>query len=139
MTHTKQHGFRAMLAWLLIVTSRSVGLAQTTQPIINARVAAHLAKQRLAVQRPEQNGKPDVDGDWRRSLDERVNDLLAQMSVEEKAGLMARPSLSAGANGSVSEQAAYGSNPFNPGPIQLRSPATSESVLRRQIRPFHQS
>lgn len=108
----------------------------TPQPIVNARIAPILQINGLLFKDLNKNGKLDVYEDWRRSLDERVNDLVVQMTIEEKAGLMVGPSLAAGPQGSVSEQAVWGQNPFNPGAIQLTSPATSDGVLRRHIRQF---
>jgi beta-glucosidase len=108
----------------------------TSQPIINARVAPLLQLNGLLFKDLNKNGKLDKYEDWRLPLDERVNDLVAQMTIEEKAGLMVGPSLPAGPNGSVSEQAVWGQNPFNPGPVQLTSPATTEALLRRHIRQF---
>lgn len=114
------------------------GFSQTTvpQPVIGARVVNVLQVNGLLFKDLNKNGKLDAYEDWRRAIDERVNDLVAQMTIEEKAGLMVGPQLSAGPNGSVSEQAVYGTNPFNPGPIQLNSPATTDALLRRQIRQF---
>ena len=139
MTFIKSNISQAALSLLLVallqaaVSSQS---GQSAQPIINARVASILQSNGLLFKDLNKNGKLDVYEDWRRPLDERVNDLVAQMTIEEKAGLMVGPQLSAGPNGSVSEQAAYGSNPFNPGPILLSAPTTTDGILRRHIRQF---
>jgi beta-glucosidase len=129
-----KHFLRLILSALLTMN----GLAQTAtpQPVINARVAPILQINGLLFKDLNKNGKLDVYEDWRSSVEERVNDLLAQMTLEEKAGLMVGPSLPAGPNGGVSEQPVYGANPFNPGPILLVSPATTDGVLRRHIRQF---
>ena len=138
MTFTKQNLLRVALLLLLVALWQAAVSSQsaTQQPIINARVAPVLQSNGQLFKDLNKNGKLDVYEDWRRPLDERVNDLLSQMNLEEKAGLMVGPQLSAGSNGSVSEQAAYGSNPFNPGPILLNAPATTDALLRRQIRQF---
>ena len=128
--------FRAALALLLLTASQATSSSQSAQPIVNARVAPLLQKDGLLFKDLNKNGKLDPYEDWRRATEERVQDLLAQMTLEEKAGLMVGPSLPAGPNGSASEQAIYGSNPFNPGPILLTSPATTDGVLRRHIRQF---
>ncbi|HEX4950814.1 MAG TPA: glycoside hydrolase family 3 N-terminal domain-containing protein [Blastocatellia bacterium] len=133
---TVHNFFSATLALLLLVSLPAIVFSQAAQPIINARVAPILQSNGLLFKDLNKNGKLDVYEDWRRPIEERVNDLVAQMTSEEKAGLMVGPSLPAGPNGSVSEQAVYGSNPFNPGPIQMTSPATSDAVLRRHIRQF---
>ena len=138
MTFTKQNLRRVALLLLLVALWQAAVSSQsaTQQPIINAHVAPVLQSNGQLFKDLNKNGKLDVYEDWRRPLDERVNDLLSQMNLEEKAGLMVGPQLSAGSNGSVSEQAAYGSNPFNPGPILLNAPATTDALLRRQIRQF---
>lgn len=120
----------------LLLTSGVFSQATTQQPIINARVAQVLQINGLLFKDLNKNGKLDVYEDWRRSIDERVNDLVAQMTIEEKAGLMVGPTLSAGPSGTVNEQAVYGVNPFNPGPVMLNVPATTEAINRRHIRQF---
>ena len=82
------------------------------------------------------NGRLDAYEDWRRPVEERVSDLVSQMTLEEKAGLMVGPSLEMGPGGSLSEQAIYRSNPFTGGSPQLYSPATSEAIRRRHVRQF---
>jgi hypothetical protein len=67
--------------------------------------------------------------DWRRSIEERAGDLVAQMTIEEKAGLMVGSTLPMGPNGGVSEQASYGTNPFKPG-----GPASGASDVSRHLR-----
>ena len=137
---TRQNILRATLSLLLAAVLQTAVSSQasssTGQPIINARLAPVLQLNGLLFKDLNKNGRLDVYEDWRRSLEERVSDLIAQMTIEEKAGLMVGPSLPAGPNGGVSEQAVYGSNPFNPGPILLTSPATSDGILRRHIRQF---
>lgn len=51
------------------------------------------------------NGRLDVYEDWRQSTDARVADLLDQMTIEEKAGLMLIQTLNAGCEGTVVGQA----------------------------------
>jgi beta-glucosidase len=50
------------------------------------------------------NGKLDVYEDKRRPTEDRVNDLLAQMNLEEKAGAMFIPPISMNKDGSISEK-----------------------------------
>ncbi len=118
----------------LIVSLTANALAQ--QPVVSARVVPVLQLDGLLFKDLNKNGRLDIYEDWRRPIDERVNDLLAQMSVEEKAGLMVGPMLSAGPGGAVSEQAVYGTNPFNPGPVMLNAPGTTDAIHRRHIRQF---
>ena len=126
----------SLFSVILLLASSVFSQTATPQPVIGARVVNVLQVSGLLFKDLNKNGKLDKYEDWRLPLDERVNDLVAQMTIEEKTGLMVGPQLSAGPNGSVSEQAVYGTNPFNPGPIQLNSPATSDALLRRNIRQF---
>ena len=129
---------KILLALLLIFLPMANSFPQNTtqQPVVNARVAPVLQNNGLLFKDLNKNGKLDVYEDWRRPIDERVNDLVAQMTIEEKAGLMVGPTLSAGPGGTVNEQATYGTNPFNPGPVMLNVPATTEAIYRRHIRQF---
>jgi beta-glucosidase len=138
MSFTVQNFFRVVLSLLMLVSANVVGFAQSAapQPIVNARVAPVLQVNGLLFKDLNKNGKLDVYEDWRRPIEERVNDLVAQMTIEEKAGLMVGPTLSAGPGGAVNEQAVYGVNPFNPGPLMLNVPATTEAINRRHIRQF---
>jgi beta-glucosidase len=138
MNPTRQIYFRGVFSLLFAVLAAVVALPQNTaqQPVINARVVTVLQISGLLFKDLNKNGKLDVYEDWRRSVDERINDLVAQMTIEEKAGLMVGPTLSAGPGGMVNEQAVYGTNPFNPGPVMLNVPATTEAIHRRHIRQF---
>lgn len=51
------------------------------------------------------NGQLDTYEDWRRPVEERVADLISQMTVEEKAGLMLIDTLNAACGGEVPELA----------------------------------
>ena len=110
--------------------------AAQTQPELGSRVAKTLRVDGLLFKDLNKNDKLDKYEDWRLPLDVRVNDLVAQMTLEEKAGLMVGPSLTVGPNNSVSEQPTFGVNPFNPGPPSMVSPATADGILKRNIRQF---
>ena len=128
--------FYLMIALIVLLTANALAQSAAPQPVVNARVVSVLQVNGLLFKDLNKNGKLDVYEDWRRSIDERVNDLVAQMTVEEKAGLMVGPTLSAGPGGAVNEQAVYGTNPFNPGSVMLNVPATTEAINRRHIRQF---
>ncbi|HEU5200478.1 MAG TPA: glycoside hydrolase family 3 N-terminal domain-containing protein [Ktedonobacterales bacterium] len=72
------------------------------------------------------NGRLDPYEDQRRPLEERVEDLLTQMTLEEKAGLLFQPPIGVPADGSLAEQP----TPFS------RTP-TSEFVLKRLLNHFN--
>ena len=98
--------FRFVPSLLLIVSPSGTGLSQsaTPQPVISARVAKVLRINGLLFKDLNKNDQLDVYEDWRRPIEERVSDLVAQMTVEEKAGLMVGPTLPMGPAGGVSEQ-----------------------------------
>ena len=73
------------------------------------------------------NGKLDVYEDPRRPIAERVEDLLGQMTLEEKVGLMVQPMIECTSDGDLYEQ--------RPGFVSLHP--TSELVVGRHIRHFN--
>ena len=72
------------------------------------------------------NGRLDVYEDPRRPIDERVEDLLGQMTLEEKCGLMVQPMINAGKDGQLVDV---------PSPISPLT--TSERVVNRHITHFN--
>jgi len=77
------------------------------------------------------NGSLDIYEDSRRSRDERVNDLLSQMNIEEKAGFMFFPPVSMKKDGSISEKPSL-SDIFS-----LMTPGTSEMIFGKHITHFN--
>jgi len=72
------------------------------------------------------NERLDVYEDYRRPIAERVEDLLSQMTLEEKVGLMMQPMINAGKDGSLAELPSF------------RSPlSTSEMGVNRHIKHFN--
>jgi beta-glucosidase len=129
---------RVLAASFAVVTSTaSAGdTSSTTHPEIGARAVRLLRLDGALFKDLNKNGTLDVYEDWRRPLDERVEDLVSQMTVEEKAGLMVGPSLAMGPGGTPSEQPTYGVNPFSGGPVGLVSPATRDALYNRHIVQF---
>ena len=72
------------------------------------------------------NGRMDVYEDSSRPIEERVEDLLRQMTLAEKAGLMMQPMISAGKEGELVEM-----------PNFMMSAGTSEMVVNREIKHFN--
>jgi beta-glucosidase len=77
------------------------------------------------------NGSLDIYEDSRRSCDERVNDLLSQMSLEEKAGTMFFPPVSMKKDGSISE------TPSLSDIFSLMTPGTSKMLFGKHINHFN--
>lgn len=144
--------WKPVLAALLVAP---VLAGQTTQPTIGSRRAPVVDVGGLQFRDLNRNGTLDPYEDWRRSVDERVADLVARMTVEEKAGLMIHASLSGftgpngevlglpaaggrggrgrgGAGGTASRAFDGGPNPNNVEPMGSANPA--ELVTERHVR-----
>jgi len=77
------------------------------------------------------NGKLDIYEDSRRTVDERTDDLLAQMTLEEKAGCMFITMIGMGKNGNLLEK------PTLSDPFSFALPPTSEMVLTKRMNHFN--
>jgi len=102
------HGYRLnLMSWksLLITVSVSAAplLPAADQPNLQGRKAPVITKEGLKFRDLNKNGVLDPYEDWRLPVDQRVADLVARMTVEEKTGLMIHSSLSGftGPNGEV--------------------------------------
>src|SRR5690348_1671037 len=101
MNFTRRIVFRVLLSSLLLVLSTALAIPQaaTQQLLISARVVNVLQIDGLLFKDLNKNSRLDVYEDWRRPIEERAGDLVAQMTVEEKAGLMVGPTLPMGPGG----------------------------------------
>ncbi|MCF1469741.1 glycoside hydrolase family 3 protein [Agrobacterium vitis] len=81
----------------------SVAIAQN-HPVVVARSAAILTVDGKTFKDLNRNGRLDPYEDWRRSPAERASDLVSQMTLIEKAGLMMHGTAPALASGSESGQ-----------------------------------
>jgi beta-glucosidase len=106
------------------------------QPELGARVVELLRVDGMLFKDLDKNGKLDPYEDWRRPVAERASDLVSQMTLEEKAGLMVGPSLPMGPGGTVREEPVYGANPFSGGPASMVSPGTTDALHKRHIVQF---
>ncbi len=77
------------------------------------------------------NGKLDTYEDSRQNIEARIEDLLSQMNLEEKAGMMFISMIGLNEDGSLSERPSL-SNPFS-----LLLPSNSEMVARLLINHFN--
>ena len=77
------------------------------------------------------NGKLDVYEDHRQSVEARTEDLLSQMNLEEKAGLMFITMTGIGSKGELSESKTI----FNP--FSIMFPANSEFVVNKKMNHFN--
>jgi len=124
---------------LVIAPAAAFALAAergVAQPAIGARVVAALQVGGYLFRDLNKNGRLDPYEDWRVPVAARVEDLVSQMTVEEKAGLMVGPSLAMGPGGAVREDPVFAVNPFTGGPPSLVSPGTTDALHKRHIVQF---
>ncbi|MFN7935733.1 MAG: glycoside hydrolase family 3 N-terminal domain-containing protein [Bryobacteraceae bacterium] len=81
-----------LVALAPVRTARS----ESKQPKVETRAGAVMKVDGLAFKDLNRNGGLDPYEDWRLPLEKRVSDLLARMTLEEKAGLMQITSFQAG-------------------------------------------
>ncbi len=104
-THPIALAISVLVAGLSIAGCASVGTAPAA-PTLQARVKPMLTVDGLRFKDSNANGKLDAYEDWRRPVDARVADLVAQMTLQEKAGLMLIQTLNGGCDGAVQPNAA---------------------------------
>lgn len=71
------------------------------QPVLGVRSKAIVTVDGFQFRDANGNGQLDAYEDWRKSTNDRVADLVARMSLEEKAGMMLIDTLNAGCAGGV--------------------------------------
>ncbi|MEO6003718.1 MAG: glycoside hydrolase family 3 N-terminal domain-containing protein [Opitutus sp.] len=94
----------AALVLVALVCSPSAFCADAP-PAIVAQAKPVLTVDGLRFKDANANGKLDPYEDWRRATDDRVADLVAQMTLEEKAGMMLIDTLNAAVGGVAPENA----------------------------------
>ena len=77
------------------------------------------------------NGKLDLYEDNRQRVEDRVNDLISRMNIEEKAGTMFISMISMKKDGSISEKPFFGDF------FSLFIPGTSEMLFRKNLNHFN--
>lgn len=78
---------------------------ELVQPVIAARAKSAISVDGKQFKDLNANGKLDKYEDWRLSVDERINDLVSQMTAEEKVGMMMINDNNAGCAGAVTATA----------------------------------
>ena len=74
------------------------------------------------------NGRLDVYEDKRQDIESRVNDIMSQMDIEDKVGLMWHPPIGIGKNGEILGK---------PKPASFSFSSTYDIVIKRKIRHFN--
>lgn len=71
------------------------------QPVLGSRSVAIIEKSNLKFKDLNKNGELDKYEDWRLPVEKRIADLVSQMTLEEKAGLLFHPNIAVPADGVV--------------------------------------
>jgi len=127
---------RTFLSYALLATA--VAAASAAQqpaakaPALGSRTVQTLTVNGQAFRDLNKNGRVDPYEDWRQPIENRVNDLVGQMTLEEKAGLMVSPTLPMGPDGALAEKTASAEGAFG----RTTQLGTSDAVLNRHIRQF---
>ena len=74
---------------------------QKLQPVLGSKSVTILEKKGLQFRDLNKNGELDLYEDWRLSDSARIADLLSQMTLEEKVGLLFHPNIAVPADGVV--------------------------------------
>jgi beta-glucosidase len=84
-----------------IVISCTNKANKEVQPVLGIRSVQIIKDKGLQFKDLNKNGKLDKYEDWRLSVEERIADLVGQMTIEEKVGLMFHPNIAVPADGIV--------------------------------------
>ena len=87
-------------AALLLVLSTGCA-PKYTQPELGARKSEILTEGKYRFKDLNKNGQVDPYEDWRLPMDEHIADLVSQMTLEEKVGLMFHPNIAVNETGEV--------------------------------------
>ena len=96
----------AIAVCVLTAGCATTGQSPMTQPTLGARSKPTLTVQGHQYRDLNGNGKLDIYEDWHQPVSKRVDDLVAQMTLEEQAGLMLIQTLNGGCGGALQPQAA---------------------------------
>jgi beta-glucosidase len=98
-------GAGALMAALAFTKSHS---ANTLPPVVNAKSSLVRTQGDAAYRDLNKNGKMDVYEDPKQPIEKRVQDLLKQMTLEEKAGMMFYSPIRVNADGTIEDKPASG-------------------------------
>lgn len=97
--------FKGILLGLLISHQAFTQGTYSQQPSVEGRAVDLLHVNQLLFKDLNKNQKLDIYEDWRQPVEARIADLLAQMTLEEKVGMLLINTLNAGENGKMTDQA----------------------------------
>ncbi len=100
------YGYKLTILFLAISCASSAGQGTyKVQPAVEARAANLLQEDRLTFKDLNKNQKLDVYEDWRQPVNRRIEDLVDQMTLEEKVGMLLINTLNAEEKGKMTERA----------------------------------
>lgn len=97
-------GLRWRLALTVAISVLPLPL-QAQQAAVESRIKPLIERDQLRFRDLNANGQLDPYEDWRLPIEQRVDDLVRQMSLPEKAGLMLIDTANAGCDGAVPREA----------------------------------
>ena len=119
--------FLILVLWISISGNRS---AKKSIALAGSEVQT-LTIEGLTFRDLNKNGKLDIYEDIRQPKEERVNNLLSQMTLDEKAGLMFIPPITMRKDGSISEKPSLGDV------FSFMSQGTSSMLFGKKINHFN--
>lgn len=131
----KYTGCLIAIASLTLVSVHLGAGGRPVQPALGARARQIIAVDGYKFKDLNGNGRLDPYEDWRLPVAKRVDDLLARMTVDEKAGMMLIDSANAGCGGVLSAESAAEIVDQNMTRAILRSAVTMTPVCSGQPRP----
>ncbi|MBO6068222.1 MAG: glycoside hydrolase family 3 C-terminal domain-containing protein [Bacteroidales bacterium] len=92
---------KSILLGLVVMAVLCSGCKKYVQPEIGARKVDILTQGKYQFKDLNKNGSLDPYEDWRLPMDRRISDLVSQMTLEEKVGLMFHPNIAVTESGEV--------------------------------------
>ena len=93
---------RTIILGAALLLALSTGCApKYTQPELGARKAEIITKGKYQFKDLNKNGQVDPYEDWRLPMEKRIADLVSQMTLEEKVGLMFHPNIAVNETGVI--------------------------------------
>ena len=91
---------KVILAAVVVLAAVSCGKTYE-QPELGARKVEIITEGKYQFKDLNKNGKLDAYEDWRLPMEKRIADLVSQMTLEEKAGLMFHPNIAIPESGEI--------------------------------------
>jgi beta-glucosidase len=125
-----------LAAGLVTLSSFDLGAGDlAVQPVVAARTKQIISVDGHQFKDLNGNGQLDPYEDWRLPVAKRIDDLLARMTVDEKAGMMLIDSVNAGCGGVLTPQSSAEIADQNMTRAILRNTVTMKPVCSGEARP----